>query len=114
MRPRGPRCWPAVTLGLCVGLAAVTLGASASAQQESDQDQERADKRELTVLPTVGGTSDIGFGGGYVVSLARVGSLVDPYWWRLESTGLFTLRKDESGKLRAYYIDDYLAAGHTF
>lgn len=108
MRPRGPRCWPAVTLGLCVGLAAVTLGASASAQEESNEDQERADKRELTVLPTVGGTSDIGFGGGYVVSLARVGSRVDPYWWRLESTGLFTLRKDESGKLGAYYIDDYL------
>ena len=95
---------------LCLGLAVTSWVARASAADRADDgdELEHTTKRELTVLPTVGGTSDIGLGGGYVVSWAKVGARVEPYWWRLESTGLFTFRKDESGKLGAYYVDDYL------
>lgn len=98
----------AAALGLGIFSSWASWSGGAFAQTPSDESVQHTSKRELTVLPTVGGTSDIGFGGGYVVSLARVGARVEPYWWRLESTGLLTLRNDESGKLGAYYVDDYL------
>jgi Omp85 superfamily domain len=91
---------------LALGLTAWTR--HAWAEPESPARASPASKRELTVIPTAGGTSDIGFGGGYVLSLASVDPRVDPYWWRLESAGLLTLRKDEPGKLDAAYIDNYV------
>jgi outer membrane protein assembly factor BamA len=82
--------------------------ATAQSKGDDGQSETHASKHELTILPTAGGTSDIGFGGGYVASLARLGPRVEPYWWRIESAGAFTLKENESGKLGANYIDDYV------
>jgi hypothetical protein len=62
---------------------------------------------EFTILPVVGGDSDVGFGGGYILSLARVLPDVEPYWWRAEAAGSITFRVEE-GKLNIPYLDNYV------
>lgn len=81
MSPARARGAVACGFGLCFWLGITSWAQLASAADEADHGDapEHTSKRELTVLPTVGGTSDIGFGGGYVVSWAKVGARVEPY-----------------------------------
>lgn len=60
---------------------------------------------ELSILPIVGGDSDLGIGGGYVASLAGIRRGVKPYVWRLESAGALTLQTSQGS---VGYFDDYL------
>jgi hypothetical protein len=64
---------------------------------------------EFTLVPFVGGNSDMGFGGGYIASLARLEPDLEPYRYRLESAGTITLGQGEDG-LRVPYTDVYLLA----
>jgi hypothetical protein len=83
-----------------LALSSVTLATRpARADQASDH--------ELTVLPVVGGDSDVGIGGGYVASFARLARNVDPYLWRLESAGAIMGRFDQR-PAGLGYLDDYL------
>lgn len=63
---------------------------------------------ELTALPVPDGDSDIGFGGGYILSYAGVPEGYEPYQWRLESAGLVTFKSADEGGVRVPYFDDYL------
>jgi outer membrane protein assembly factor BamA len=63
---------------------------------------------ELTALPVVDGDSDIGFGGGYIMSYAAVPPGYEPYRWRLESAGIATFKSADQGGLGVPYLDDYL------
>jgi surface antigen Omp85-like protein len=74
-------------------------GASAAGKKKA--------KTEFTILPVVGGDSDIGFGGGYIASLARVVPDLEPYLWRAEAAGSITFRVDD-GSLDVPYLDNYL------
>lgn len=59
-------------------------------------------------MPFVGGNSDMGFGGGYIASLARVEPQLEPYRWRVESAGTLTLMGGDDGAVTVPYIDEYL------
>jgi outer membrane protein assembly factor BamA len=63
---------------------------------------------EFNLLPVAGGTTDIGFGGGYFAGLARVLSGYDPYLWNIESAGLVTFKIRADGRLLLPYQDAYL------
>lgn len=78
----------------------------ADAEAPEGEQPEKGDT-EFTVLPVVGGDSDIGFGGGYIMSLARVLPDLEPYWWRAEAAGSITFRV-EDGKLNIPYLDNYV------
>jgi outer membrane protein assembly factor BamA len=58
----------------------------------------------VNVLPVVGGTTDIGFGVGEFVGIARQQKGYDPYVWNLESVGLVTF-ESLSGHLALPYQD---------
>ncbi|MET0412160.1 MAG: BamA/TamA family outer membrane protein, partial [Polyangiaceae bacterium] len=80
---------------------------SADDQSPSASGQAKKAKTEFTVLPVVGGDSDVGFGGGYIMSLARVLPDLEPYWWRAEAAGSITFQL-EDGKLNIPYLDNYV------
>jgi hypothetical protein len=65
-------------------------------------------KTEFTIVPFVGGNSDMGFGGGYIASLARLDPELEPYLYRIETAGSVTVGRDEAGGWRVPYTDVYL------
>jgi hypothetical protein len=62
---------------------------------------------EITVVPFVGGNSDVGLGGGYIASIAGVEPSYEPYVYRIESAGTITFQGTGDG-LRIPYVDNYL------
>jgi hypothetical protein len=69
---------------------------------------------EFTAVPVVGGDSDVGFGGGYMLSYARTPKGYKPYLWRIESAGAITFKPADQGNqldpsgLQVPLLDDYL------
>lgn len=62
---------------------------------------------ELNIVPVVGGSTDLGIGGGYFAGLARVKKGVIPYLWNIDSSGLITFKYSASGGLTVPYQDLY-------
>lgn len=62
-------------------------------------------KTEVTALPLFGGDSDIGLGGGFLLSVARVDPKYAPYRWAIDSTGLITFKSAPSGGVDVPYQD---------
>ncbi|HTQ04140.1 MAG TPA: BamA/TamA family outer membrane protein [Polyangiaceae bacterium] len=67
---------------------------------------DKHDDPEFTIVPIVGGDSDVGVGGGYLTSLAHVMPGVKPYVWRLESAGAIAFKF--GGGAHLGYLDDYV------
>jgi outer membrane protein assembly factor BamA len=88
------------------GLIVTLFGRAASAEPPPRGGYEAGDT-EFTVLPFVGGNSDVGLGGGYIMSLSESRASYEPFVYRLESAGTITFQR-EGGGLRVPYIDDYL------
>ncbi len=88
---------------------AVSTGASAQARAASPGSDSAGAKSdtEFTIVPVVGGDSDVGIGAGYIASFARVAPNVEPYLWRIESAGSITF-KPEKGDVQVPFLDDYL------
>lgn len=83
-------------------------GAEARAQGTgSSAAEERTSDTEFTILPLAGGDTDVGIGGGYIASLARVDPNREPYLWRIESAGMVTF-KPEGGSVQVPYLDNYV------
>lgn len=83
-------------------------GAAARAESVRSSDSQKAESdTEFTILPLVGGDTDVGIGGGYIASLARVDPNREPYLWRIESAGSVTFKPKEGG-VQVPYLDDYL------
>jgi hypothetical protein len=72
---------------------------------DHDQGKKTRPHDDVTVVPYVGGDSDIGFGGGAMFSIARLDPRYQPYHWRFESVSLVTFKADPSFDLP--YIDAY-------
>jgi outer membrane protein assembly factor BamA len=72
-------------------------------------DESRPKKRdtEITVVPFIGGNSDVGLGGGYIASVAGVDPAYEPFVYRVESAGTLTFQSEGDG-VRVPYIDNYL------
>ncbi len=84
----------------CVGLATAVLALVCGSRTAAAKDP------EFTIVPIVGGDSDVGIGGGYLTSLAHVSAGVRPYVWRLESAGAIAAKFGNSTRLG--YLDDYV------
>jgi hypothetical protein len=65
-------------------------------------------KTEFTIVPFVGGNSDMGFGGGYVAALARLEPKLEPYLYRIENAGSATIGRVGTGHVRPQYADIYV------
>jgi hypothetical protein len=78
----------------------------ASKDADEGKQKESKSKNDVTVVPYVGGDSDIGFGGGAMLSIARLDPKYEPYAWRLESVTLATFKADPSFDMP--YIDAYV------
>ncbi|HEX8792116.1 MAG TPA: BamA/TamA family outer membrane protein [Polyangiaceae bacterium] len=52
---------------------------------------------DVNIVPALGGTTDIGFGGGYFSGITRARKGVDPYLWNLESSGIVTFKPADGG-----------------
>jgi len=61
---------------------------------------------EFTPAPILGGSSDVGIGGGVLASLARLDPGIEPYTYRLELATTTTFKA--SGVERVSYQDYYL------
>ena len=93
----------------CLLRAVVALSLTSSVTSLALAEEKKPSKpdTEFTVVPFVGGNSDVGWGGGYIVSIARVVPGYDPYQWRLESAGTATFRP-QLDPVVVPYIDDYV------
>jgi hypothetical protein len=98
-----------------LGLAAVEpTAAAADALNSSDKPpnagphDESGAHNEFNLLPVAGGTTDIGFGGGYFAGLARIREGYDPYLWNIESAGLVTFKIRASGRPYLPYQDAFV------
>jgi outer membrane protein assembly factor BamA len=65
-----------------------------------------APRTEFTPVPIVGGSSDIGFGGGAIASVARIAPGFDPYLYRFEFATT-TMVKVQDGGVVVPFHDDY-------
>ena len=97
-----PRAWPLVLLLSLV-----------SARARADDDEVQIpmvpdQKTETTILPLAGGDSDIGIGGGFLSSIARLDKDFKPYRWRLESVALITFKNSPTGGLDIPFQDYFL------
>jgi len=63
---------------------------------------------EFNVVPVLGGSTDLGFGGGYFAGLARVKQGVVPYLWNIDSSGLITFKYSERSGFTSPYQDLYV------
>jgi outer membrane protein assembly factor BamA len=83
-----------------------------AARAEGPEDQEETwsppHETEFSVVPFVGGSSDQGFGGGYIASLARLRQDREPYVYRIDTTGSVTFDESSNGGLRVPYADVFL------
>jgi outer membrane protein assembly factor BamA len=60
---------------------------------------------KINVVPLVGGTSDVGIGGGGLGNIARVQDGIDPYVWNLEFTAFATFKASDG--IQMPYQDTY-------
>ena len=80
-------------------------GSSAEEQKKTKEDQDG--KNELNVVPIVGGSTDIGVGGGAFGGLAHVKKGYAPYVWNLEAAATITFLP-KNGKVESPYQDAYV------
>src|SRR5262245_45836379 len=91
----------------CV-VACVTLWSSGALGEEEERTKTDA-RTEFTPAPIIGGSTDIGFGGGVIASLARVkpGLAPYPYVYKVEFATATTV-KSVNGTLKIPFQDDYV------
>jgi outer membrane protein assembly factor BamA len=95
-----PRPAPKALFTLLLALGALFVGSRATAEP-------RGLHSETTVVPFVGGDSDVGLGGGFIASWARVSPEYLPFLVRLEAGTNLTGRKGVDG-FEMPYLDSYL------
>lgn len=79
-----------------------------AAEDEVEIPVEPPEKSEVTFVPLFGGDSDIGVGGGFLGSVARLAPARRPYAWRVESVALITFKPSSTGTLDIP-LQDYFA-----
>lgn len=62
---------------------------------------------EFNLVPVLGGSTDLGFGGGYFAGLARVKQGVVPFLWNIDSSGLITFKYSSHSGFSSPYQDLY-------
>ncbi|MCC6747221.1 MAG: BamA/TamA family outer membrane protein [Deltaproteobacteria bacterium] len=90
---------------LLAGLLAGPLAAPAHAAKP---DQLKPNRYEVGAVPALGGDTDVGFGFGAVLSLARFQAGYYPFRWRLELQGYLTVKERPEGGVEWPFHDHYL------
>ncbi|HET7542482.1 MAG TPA: BamA/TamA family outer membrane protein [Polyangiaceae bacterium] len=63
---------------------------------------------EVNVVPVLGGSTDLGFGGGYFAGIAHVHDGQVPFLWNIDSSGLITFKHTPRTGWTSPYQDLYL------
>lgn len=112
------RQWSPRGAGLCLaGLCLAGLVAAGAARAEPGTDAsapsndtsappQAAGKLEFNFFPLVGGNSDVGFGGGQISNVARLGTGEGKYRWKIEDAAFITF-KWRDDKLVIPFVDVY-------
>jgi hypothetical protein len=74
---------------------------------DTDDDAEHTD---FNLVPVVGGSTDLGIGGGYFAGIARNKKGYDPFFWNIDSSGLITFKYNAGSGLTIPYVDIYARA----
>jgi outer membrane protein assembly factor BamA len=90
-----------------VGLNAVAGIAPAAEPGADAESKPKRDATDFTLVPVAGGDSDSGFGGGFIMSLARTSPTLEPYLWRVEAASMITFRPRD-GELEMPFFDNYV------
>ncbi|MEO7036253.1 MAG: BamA/TamA family outer membrane protein [Polyangiaceae bacterium] len=77
-----------------------------TAPPDSSHPDAEAEHTETNLVPVLGGSTDLGFGGGYFAGIARVKPGADPYLWNIDSAGLVTFKYSQN-KFSVPYQDFY-------
>jgi len=78
-----------------------------TAPPDASHPDDEAPRNEVNVVPVLGGSTDLGFGGGYFAGFARVKKGVVPYLWNIDSSGLITFKYSERAGFTSPYQDLY-------
>ena len=109
---------PLVACSLCWSAAALAVDPLNSSNRPDEQapitappDAKHSDddvaRNEVNIVPVLGGSTDLGFGGGYFAGFARVKKGVVPYLWNIDSSGLITFKFSERSGFTSPYQDLY-------
>src|SRR5262249_56240863 len=72
------------------------------------QDETKSHKpTEVDLFPVVGGSSDIGVGGGVLGAVAHFAPGEEKYRWRIEASAMITYRPSSGGLSHIPYTDVY-------
>ena len=77
------------------------------APPDASHPDEEPEHTEVNLVPVVGGSTDLGFGGGYFAGIARIKKGKDPYLWNIDSSGLITFKYSQSAGFTVPYQDLY-------
>jgi outer membrane protein assembly factor BamA len=78
-----------------------------TAPPDASHPDDEAAHNEFNIVPVLGGSTDLGFGGGYFAGLARVKTGVVPYLWNIDSAALITFKYSEHAGFTSPYQDFY-------
>jgi outer membrane protein assembly factor BamA len=78
-----------------------------TAPPDSSRPDEEAAHTETNIVPVIGGSTDLGIGGGYFAGIARVKKGIDPFLWNIDSSGLVTFKYSASHGFTVPYQDLY-------
>ena len=77
-------------------------------QEQQEKKKEPPDgKFEFNIVPIVGGSTDIGIGGGVFTAISRVKKGHEPFLWKVEMVGTVTVR-EHNDALQAPYQDVFV------
>jgi outer membrane protein assembly factor BamA len=77
------------------------------APPDAKHPEDEAAHNEVNVVPVLGGSTDLGFGGGYFAGFARVKKGAVPYLWNIDSSGLITFKYSARSGFTSPYQDLY-------
>lgn len=77
-----------------------------SSNRTTTGDDGRPPHLEVTIVPAAGGTTDIGFGGGFFLGVSKLAPGRQPFVWNFQSAGFITFRDGPLG-LEVPYQDIY-------
>lgn len=96
------RLWALLACSVATGgVATLTHAKEPPPSEKSKKDT------ETTIVPFIGGNSDVGLGGGYIASIAGIEPGYEPFVYRVESAGTLTFQGQDGG-VRIPFVDDYL------
>lgn len=94
-------------VGLTQALVAPLFALALTCSSSLAHAEARHPRTEITVVPFIGGDSDVGLGGGFIASWARLSPAHLPYLARVEAGGYLTGRKGSDG-FELPYLDSYV------